>query len=149
MDRLLKGYLQSSIIAVKYVNHRGKGGRAVYARKNIDKHSMIEWAPCLIIPEDEIGWDWTKILPWYVFEWNKVDGVKMNALGLGYVSLYNHSYNPNAIYEMEKPDCITIWAHKDIKKDEEITINYNSEPDCQNAVSFPVGGSKRKKKGKH
>ena len=41
----------------------------------------------------------------------------------------NHSYNPNSIVHYnEKNNKYYIVAIKDINKDEEITINYNSTP---------------------
>ena len=139
-----KGYIQTPLLLVKYNRSRGIGGRAVYARKNISKDSLIEWAPCLIVPEEEIGNNWDQVLPWYAFEWESVDGKEMNAIALGYVSLYNHSYEPNAYYDMDEPDCISIWALRDITKGEEITINYNGEPEDQTEVGFKVNGRKKK-----
>ena len=135
-----KGYIQSPLLIVRYAKARGKGGRAVYARKNISRGTLVEWAPCIMIPEDEVGFDFGQVLPWYVFEWGKQDGKVMNGLALGYISLYNHSYDPNAYYEMEEPDCITIWAMEDIAKGTEITINYNGDPTDKTPVGFKVNG---------
>ena len=40
--------------------------------------------------------------------------------------MYNHSYSPNATYNKRvKEKLIDFVALKDIKKDEEITVNYN------------------------
>ena len=131
-----KCFIQTPLVVVKYTKNRGQGGRAVFARKNIDRGTLIEWAPCLMIPEDEIGFDFKQVLPWYVFEWSN----KMNCLALGYISLYNHSYEPNAYYEMNEPDCITIWAGESIVKGDEITINYNGDPTDQTPVGFKIDG---------
>jgi SET domain-containing protein len=69
----------------------------------------------------------------YVFVWedNKF------AVALGYGSLYNHSYEPNAKY-IRKKDKILFQAIKDIKSGEEITINYNGNPKSQDKVWFDV-----------
>ncbi len=63
----MKGYIQTPLIVVKYNKNRGKGRRAIYARRNISRGTLIECAPCLIIPEGQVGWDWSQLLPWYVF----------------------------------------------------------------------------------
>ena len=48
------------------------------------------------------------------------------AIGLGFGSLYNHSYNPNAIYKKRmRENLLDFVAIKNIKKGEEITVNYN------------------------
>ncbi len=52
------------------------------------------------------------------------------AIALGYGSLYNHSYKPNAryIYSYKNKQLI-IKAIKKIEKGEEIFFNYNYYPD--------------------
>ena len=48
------------------------------------------------------------------------------AICLGFGSIYNHSYNPNATYKKQINDLfIDFIALNDIKKDQEITVNYN------------------------
>ena len=60
------------------------------------------------------------------------------ALPLGYGSIYNHSYEPNASSLNVVPDIMEFVALKDIQQGEEITINYNGEPTDRSAVDFPV-----------
>lgn len=55
----------------------------------------------------------------YVFGW----GEGATALALGYGSLYNHSYDPNAT-TVETDDELVITAVRDIAAGEEIFINY-------------------------
>lgn len=62
----------------------------------------------------------------------------MCAIALGYGSLYNHSYDPNSFYSMENDDWMIIWALRNIKKNEEITFNYNGDPTCKEPVGFRV-----------
>ncbi len=46
-------------------------------------------------------------------------------LALGYGSLYNHSKNPNAKYQISKKEkTITFIATENITKDQEIYFNY-------------------------
>ncbi len=52
---------------------------------------------------------------------------KQLALVLGYGSLYNHSYEPNATYVKEPSNgVVTFRAIRNIKAGEEITVNYNN-----------------------
>ena len=60
------------------------------------------------------------------------------ALALGYGSLYNHSYKPNARYDDVGPQTKEFTALRDIQPGEEITVNYNAEPKSRSAVWFEV-----------
>lgn len=65
-------------------------------------------------------------LYYYFFEYTN----KHFAVALGYGSLYNHSYTPNARYLYNfKARCLKIIAIKNIKMGEEIFFNYNYYPD--------------------
>ena len=59
-------------------------------------------------------------------------------LQLGYGSLYNHSYEPNARYDDRAPATKVFTALRDIRAGEEITVNYGGEPDSEAAVEFDV-----------
>jgi len=51
---------------------------------------------------------------------------EMLAVALGFGSIYNHSYEPNAIYKKRIRDkVIEFVALRSIRKDEEISVNYN------------------------
>ena len=68
-------------------------------------------------------------------EWE--EDAKSGAIVLGYGSLYNHSYAPNArYYTTFDTRTLDIVALKDIPIGEEITVNYNGEPEDQSAVWF-------------
>ena len=58
---------------------------------------------------------------------------------LGYGSIYNHSYSPNARYvkhfDRRTIDFIALW---DIAAGEEIPTNYNGVPDSKKMVWFEV-----------
>ena len=70
----------------------------------------------------------------YVFEW----GEGKVALALGFGSLYNHSYRPNARYNDVGPQTKAFQALRDIAPGEEITVNYNGEPARRRKVWFDV-----------
>ncbi len=71
----------------------------------------------------------------YIFEWGK--SRKQAALGLDYISMYNHSYSANCEYEMDYGECLmTITVVKPVKKGEELFINYNAGADNKASVWF-------------
>jgi SET domain-containing protein len=120
----------SDAIEVKQV--RGKG-RGVFARRPIEAGEVIETCPVLVLPAGSVE-DFSAGVGAYVFEW----GRGKLALALGYGSLYNHSYRPNARYEDLGDRTKLFTAIRDIAAGEEITVNYNGEPEDQAPVGFEV-----------
>jgi hypothetical protein len=60
----------------------------------------------------------------YIFEWG--DSSAQCCMALGYLPLYNHSYNSNCEYEMEYKDgLMRVKTVRKIEKGEELFINYN------------------------
>ena len=122
---------QSVLIEVK--NIKGKG-RGVFARTLIPEGTIFERVPLLVIPAREIlECDHGNLLLGYIFEYKK-----QVALALGYGSLYNHSYHPNARYDDAGRQIKEFSALRDIHPGEEITINYNGAEDILDPVEFPV-----------
>jgi SET domain-containing protein len=123
---------QSAAIEVR--NIRGKG-RGVFARRPIEKGEIIERVPVLVLPAGQVGEEPERHpLADYVFEW----GTRTVALALGYGSLYNHSYEPNARYEDLGGRTKLFVALRDIAAGEEITVNYNGKPRDRTPVWFDV-----------
>lgn len=111
-----------------------KYGRGIFSTRSIKKGELIEEAPVIIIPKTE--WDLMResILLNYVFRWGK-----NKAIALGYGSLYNHSYTPNARYITNiENKSIDFYAREAIQKGEEITVNYNGDPEDQSSLWFEV-----------
>lgn len=60
------------------------------------------------------------------------------ALGLGLSSLYNHSPAANARYRISvKNEYLEIIACRSVSPGEEITLNYNGDPNDPSPVYFP------------
>jgi SET domain-containing protein len=121
---------QSDKVEVRRV--RGKG-RGVFARRPIGAGEVIETCPVLVLPAGSVE-DGSAGIDRYVFEWG---GGKL-ALALGYGSLYNHSYRPNARYVDLAGRTKLFTALRDIAAGEEITVNYNGEPGDETPVGFEV-----------
>lgn len=129
---LRKGDPSVSPICMK---NTGKYGRGIYATRDIKKDELIEVSPVVVSPHKE--WKYLKktSLFEHCFYWGDDD----TAIALGYGSLFNHSYTPNARYDNNE-DHMTIefYAHADILAGEEITINYNGEVDDTGSLWFDV-----------
>lgn len=101
-------------------------GRGVFAELNIKKGEIIEKCPVIEVPESDVSNLRSSILVTYFYYFGKNKDRLMLALGFG--SIYNHSYNPNAVYKQNlSEDTIDFIALKDIKKGSEITVNYKGE----------------------
>jgi SET domain-containing protein len=111
-----------------------KYGRGIFANRDIKKGEFIEEAPVIVVPEKEWKLMRKSILTNYVFRWDED-----KAIALGYGSLYNHSYTPNARYYSNiENHSIDFYAREDIKENEEITVNYNGDPEDQSPLWFDV-----------
>jgi SET domain-containing protein len=112
----------------------GKYGRGIFANRNIKKGEFIEEAPVIVILKNEWKLMKKNILANYVFRWGED-----KAVALGYGSLYNHSYTPNARYHTNIENrSIDFYAREDISEKEEITVNYNGDPEDQSPLWFDV-----------
>ncbi|MEP6468037.1 MAG: SET domain-containing protein [Parafilimonas sp.] len=112
-----------------------KRGRGVFTTKNISKDTVIEVSPVIVLTEKERKTIEKTLLFHYVFEWG--NDKKKACVALGYVSMYNHSYDANCEYEMEfGKKIMTIKTVKTIKKGEELFINYNAVADDKTKVWF-------------
>ncbi|MFL5330837.1 MAG: SET domain-containing protein [Gemmataceae bacterium] len=99
-------------------------GRGVFAGRNFRKGEIIEVCPVIPMKAREANACGDTILDDYFFEW----GPKGNdyAILMGYGGLYNNSDDPNATYDGRLKRLEMVFrALRDIKKGEEILINYN------------------------
>jgi SET domain-containing protein len=98
-------------------------GRGVFAGCDINKGEVIERCPIIEISENDTSNLTESILVTYFFYYGK----GRSAIALGFGSLYNHSYRPNAAFEIKtKEELIEFFALENINKDEEITFNYKN-----------------------
>ncbi len=111
-------------LEIKQTKSKGLG---VFATENIEKDTLIEISPVIVLsPKDTKQIDGTHLYNYY-FSWE--EDQKSSAIALGYVSIYNHQVDANCIYESYfEEKTIHIITRKKIAKGEEITINYNHDP---------------------
>jgi SET domain-containing protein len=118
-----------------YVKRIKGKGRGVFAARPIARGSLIEKVPLLLVPIKEVvgGLDNPGLVMFFFMR-----DRKHLAVCLGYGSLYNHSYTPNARYDDGPGLTMLFTAIRDIAPGEEICINYNGDPRDRSAVGFEV-----------
>lgn len=125
-----------------YVRESQLGGRGVFTLEDIPEDSLIEICPVIVLSEYDLKLVHQTDLHDYYFLWG--EDQSQCAIALGYGSLYNHSYHPNARYLLDyDKHTIDIYTIKDIEAGEEIMVNYNGEPDDPSPVWFHQPNYKR------
>ena len=110
-------------------------GRGVFSKVAIPEGSKIESAHIIVIPAVDRDILDTIALHDYYFEWG--EDYSDGAIALGYGSLYNHSYSPNAQYYRNLTNStIDFFAVRHIDADEEITVNYNGASEDSGPLWF-------------
>lgn len=109
-----------------YVSGTKEMGRGVFTKYPIAADTTIEIAPVIVMSaEDRVNLDKT-LLHDYIFEWG--ENLDQCAMALGFIPLYNHSFESNCDYEMYFSKAVmVIKTVREIKAGEELFINYNGE----------------------
>ncbi|MDO8244062.1 SET domain-containing protein [Pontibacillus salicampi] len=112
--------------------------KGVFAKQDIEKGQLIHEAPVIPYPnEDHVHIEQTHLAD-YVFEY----GQHHTAFLLGYGMMFNHSYQPNAEYEINfENNSFDFYAYTDIQAGEEILINYNGDVDIEDPLWFHTESS--------
>jgi uncharacterized protein len=102
------------------------GIRGMLAARDLAADEVIERCPVVLVPvaqEDALE---ATVLANYYFLWTD----DHYAVALGYGSLLNHSYSANAWFERDFENNAMIFrTARAVRRGEEVTINYNGEPD--------------------
>lgn len=142
LEKQTSFFKPTTLVKVRRTNTYGTRSRAVFATKNIAAGTSIERCPMIRMPQREVFPplnEWPTISH-YCFDWHDENGEPFTALALGYGSLYNHSVTSNACFRYKNSDCLEIVAVRDIKKGEEVTINYNGDPTDRSTWEFEKSG---------
>lgn len=111
----------------------GEFNRGVFARTDIKKGQLFHQAPVVAYPNEQHAHIEKTMLGDYAFEY----GTNHSAILLGYGMLFNHSYEPNATYDINfENDSFDFFAYADIKAGDEVFINYNGEVDDKEQLWF-------------
>src|SRR5262245_59045751 len=114
------------ILPFLFIAPTEKMGRGVFTSENIKAGTLLEIAPVIIMNAGERKiLDQTQLHD-YIFEWG--ENKDQCCMALGYIPIYNHSYESNCEYEMDYEQAIiNIKAVRNIKAGEELFINYNGD----------------------
>lgn len=129
---VVKNNEEISFLEVKYSPGKGRG---VFAVAPIAEGICFESSPIIEISKKEIMLIRRSVIGDYFFWWG--ENKNRGAIALGYGSLYNHSYTPNANFKLNlEEDTIEFYSLRPISAGEEVTINYKGNPDSQSKVWF-------------
>lgn len=118
-----------------FVAASGVHGRGVFARREFREGEVLENCPVLVLDDEEMAEVGATALSGHLFDWEGG-----GALALGNTSLLNHSFEPNAAYDMDYERLrITVRAIRPISPGEEITVNYGGAPDARTDLWFEAG----------
>jgi SET domain-containing protein len=96
-------------------------GRGVFAARDFKRSELVEAAPVIVIPDQEVDLIDKTVLADYYYKW----GDSHFALVLGYGSLYNFSAVPNLSFKPDMKRKLMLYrTRKTIRKDQELTIHY-------------------------
>jgi hypothetical protein len=110
----------------------------VVATRRLRQGELIERAPVVVIPDTEWSIVETGVLSAFCFQWDGGEAGSA-AIALAHASMCNHSYSPNAYaHQRARARVIDFVALRDIEEGEEVTINYNGDPDGEGPMFFPV-----------
>jgi uncharacterized protein len=116
-------------------------GRGAVATRDIKAGEILDTAHVIIITAKEFEQIEKTVLFNYVFDWGDPEDMSVNTLAIAMspCEFFNHSYSPNARYRHDyEHKTIVFSAIKDIKKGEEIVVNYNCQPSDQSPLWFTV-----------
>jgi SET domain-containing protein len=123
------------ILPILAVAPSDKRGRGVFTTSKIPANTTIEISPVLVISAKDRAQVEKTMLFDYIFEWG--NNHKKACIALGYLSLYNHSYDANCTYEMDfASDLMTIKTIRSVGKGEELFFNYNAVADDETPIWF-------------
>lgn len=123
------------VLSSLYIASTAEMGRGVFTSQDIEPGTVVEISPVIVMSQDERKLLDQTLLHDYIFEWPGEKGEC--CVALGYVSVYNHSYESNCEYEMPaqqnysggdiEEKQISIKTVRFIKAGEELFINYNGD----------------------
>ncbi len=112
-------------------------GRGVFAGASIVAGELIEQCPVVALEDrkDRDRLRKTGLVNYYFLWGQKRDHA---AICLGWGAVYNHSFSPNARFEKRIEDGrMDFYALRQIEAGEEITVNYNGDPQNTNPLLIP------------
>ncbi len=116
-------------------------GRGVIAAEPFSRGDIIERVPMIVLAALDTKKISETLLDYYCFRW----GPGRIAIACGYGSLYNHSAEPNVVCQRDfETNEMSFVAIRPIAAEEEITHNYNGDPEDKTQIIFDDKGGYRR-----
>lgn len=120
-----------------YIDHSSRKGRGVFTSMAIEVDQVVEVSPVIVMSLDDREHLDKTLLHDYIFVWGEQQ--EKCCMALGYIPIYNHSYQSNCEYFMDyENETIFIKTVRRIEAGEELTINYNGDWNDSADVWFDV-----------
>ncbi len=108
-----------------YVGPSRLGGRGLFAGARIPQGDLVTSASVMLVPPEQTGHVDDGLMRHYVFDWTPDAETTRYAVAFGEISFCNHSAQPNCGFELDRERlCICLYAARDIKQGDELTIDY-------------------------
>ncbi|MCZ2222336.1 MAG: SET domain-containing protein [Chitinophagales bacterium] len=125
------------ILPILFIAESENKGKGVFTAEPISINTTIEISPIILFNAEERKMIEKTKLYNYIFEWGE-DKLQA-ALGMGYISMYNHNYQANCEYDMDyENETISIKTIRNIEAGEELFINYNATYNDKTPIWFDV-----------
>ena len=129
----------SNLVEVRFVSP--KKGRGLFAKRRIKEGTVIDNAHFILIPYSDYDLLDDTIIGNYCHIWddpNRPPGFDA-ALCMSFCEFINHSFDPNVRYQYDYDTQTIEWiAIKDIKKGQELKVNYNGFVEDKSPVWFDI-----------
>lgn len=123
------------ILPILFIAESKNKGKGVFTAQPIPINTTIEISPIILFNADERKMIEKTKLYNYIFEWGE-DKLQA-ALGMGYISMYNHNYQANCEYDMDyENETMSIKTIRNIDAGEELFINYNATHNDKTPIWF-------------
>lgn len=118
-----------------FINSSPIGGRGVFTAVDLEPGECVEVCPVVHFSSQDLKYVEKTVLYNYYFQWGA--DFTQGAIALGFGSLYNHSHEPNAKYELDlEHETIDFVTIKPIAAGAEITVSYNGDENDKTRVWF-------------
>ena len=123
------------MISGLYIDSSEGRGRGVFTKRSIPANTIIEISPVIVTSGEERKLLDQTLLHDYIFEWGA--DKDQCCMALGYIAIYNHSYQSNCEYEMDfEKQIIKIKTVRPVESGDELFINYNGNWNDEKPVWF-------------
>ncbi len=107
-------------------------GLGLFATKDFKIGEIVESCPIILLNSEERKYAEKTILDFYMYPWRST---RTGSIVLGYGSIINHSFTPNCDWKQNfRAMRMNYKVIQPIKIGEEITVNYNGEPDDKTPI---------------